>query len=206
MEGHRLRRAYDDTSFLTTAPADTWTSRSKTETAETLDYAPATGRREMKNGDYELLEQRLQEFAGTLVGGSIFRGLHSLVHDDAKGRIPSFAFVIRDGRNDEMRVYEFIASDCAFVRGAADPQKRYLAGAECWATDLLAVLGGELDPIALNFGRARLWNASPERLVFDLFGDLHRFSHPLRRPAEYLRTYHRIWAKCADVEPMIFRN
>ena len=31
-------------------------------------------------------------------------------------------------------------------------------------------------------------------------------SHPLRRPAEYLRTYRRLWAKSADVAPSIFRR
>jgi hypothetical protein len=74
---------------------------------------------------------------------------------------------------------------------------------ECWATDLLAVLRGELGPIALTFGRARLWNALPDKLRFDIFGELTRVSHPLRRPAEYLRNYQRQWAKCADVEATI---
>jgi hypothetical protein len=158
----------------------------------------------MECGDYVLLEQRLQEFAGALVGGTIFRGLHSLLASDANGRTPTFAFVVRDGRGDERRVYEYVAPDCAFVAGATQPEQTYLAGIECWATDLLAVLGGEIGPIALNFGRATLWNASPARFAFDIFGELHRFSHPLRRPAEFLRTYQSLLVKCASVEPSIF--
>jgi Beta-lactamase superfamily domain len=205
MEGHRLKRVLDDTPFLTTAPPETWPSRDKAEITEVPDYAPATGRREVECGDYALLEQRLQEFAGALVGGTIFRGLHSLLKSDTNGRISTFAFVTRDGRG-ERRVYEYVPSDCAFVAGAANAEERYLAGMECWATDLLAVLGGDLGPIALNFGRARLWNASPERFVFDVFAELHRFSHPLRRPAEYLRIYQRLLAKCTNIEPAIFRN
>src|SRR5262249_43985664 len=158
MEGHRLKRVFDDTPFLTTTPPETWPSRGpspdKDQTTPVPDYAPATGRREMQNGDSELLEQRLQEFAGTLVGGTIFKGLYSLLHDQATGRIPTFAMAVRDGSGNERRVYEYVPSACAFVRGAANPEKTYLAGLECWGTDLLAILNGELGPIALNFGRA----------------------------------------------------
>ena len=87
-----------------------------------------------------------------------------------------------------------------------NPEETYLAGMECWGTDLLAILGGDLGPIALNFGRARLWNALPDQFFFDLFAELHRVSHPLRRPAEYLRTYQRLWAQSAKVAPTIFRR
>ena len=103
-------------------------------------------------------------------------------------------------------MYEYVPSACAFVRGTANPEETYLAGIECWGTDLLAILGGGLGAIALNFGRARLWNALPERFFFDLFGELHRMSHPLRRPAEYLRTYQRLWARSANVAPTIFHR
>ena len=208
MEGHRLKRVFDDTPFLTTAPPETWPSRGpaqdKLETTAIHDYAPATGRREMENGDNELLEQRLQEFAGSLVGGAIFKGLYSLLHEQAAGRTPTFALALRNG--DERRVYEYVPTACAFVPGAATPEETYLAGMECWGSDLLAILGGDLGPIALNFGRARLWNALPERFFFDLFAELHRVSHPLRRPAEYLRTYQRLLAECANVTPTVFRR
>ena len=43
-----------------------------------------------------------------------------------------------------------------------------IAGLECWAADLLAVLC-EMGDIALLFGRATLWNWLPSRLNFDLF-------------------------------------
>ena len=207
MEGHRLKRVFDDTPFLTTAPPETWPARGsasgKSSADGIPDYAPATGRREIQNGDNELLEERLQEFAGALVGGTIFKGLHSLLHDQATGRNPTFALALREG-GGERRVFEYVPTACAFVRGAANPEATYLAGMECWSSDLLAILNGDLGPIALNFGRARLWNALPDRFFFDLFAELHRVSHPLRRPAEYLRTYQRLWAKCADVAHTIF--
>jgi hypothetical protein len=88
----------------------------------------------------------------------------------------------------------------------AKPEETYLAGIECWATDLLAILKGELGPIALSFGRARLWNVLSEQFLFDFFGDLYRMSHPLRRPAEYLRTYRRLWTGTANTVPAIFHR
>jgi hypothetical protein len=207
MEGHRLKRVFDSAPFLTTVPPEAWPSRNKDDSADIQDYAPATGRREMERGEYAVLEERLQEFAGALVGGTIFRGLYSLLQEHAKGRIPTFVFALRDSGNNERHLYEYVPSECAFVRGhqrTPTPEKTYLAGMECWGADLLAILGGDLGPIALNFGRARLWNASPDRFVFDIFSDLHRFSHPLRRPGEYLRTYRSIWARNKNVEPAVF--
>jgi hypothetical protein len=209
MEGHRLKRVFDDTPFLTTAAAESWPARgpdSKDASPDILDYAPATGRTEMESAEYAVLEQGLQEFAGSLVGGTTFRSLHSFLNDQAKGRIPTFAVALRDRRAGERRVYEYVCSACAFVRGAANAEETYLSGIECWATDLLAILKGELGPIALSFGRARLWNAFSEQFLFDFFGDLYRMSHPLRRPAEYLRTYRRIWTKSPNTAPTIFRR
>jgi len=216
MEGHRLKRVFDETPFLTTAPPETWPARgpggpsgpsATDEVTRILDYAPATGRTEMESAEYALLEQGLQEFAGSLVGGTIFRGLHSLLDDQAKGRIPTFALALRDSRAGDRRVYEYVSSACAFVpahQGTANPEETYLAGIECWATDLLAILKGELGPIALSFGRARLWNALSDQFLFDFFGELYRMSHPLRRPAEYLRTYQRLWTNSANTAPTVF--
>jgi len=113
---------------------------------------------------------------------------------------------LRDSRAGERRVYEYVSSACAFLRGTSNAEETYLAGIECWATDLLAILKGELGPIALSFGRARLWNALSEQFLFDFFGDLYRMSHPLRRPAEYLRTYQRLWTKSANTAPTIFHR
>jgi len=89
------------------------------------------------------------------------------------------------------------------VSSADDPERSHVAGITCWASDLLAVLEGELGPIALTFGRARLWNALPERFGFDVFGALYGVSHPLRRPKETLATYERLWRRSAAVVPSV---
>ena len=68
----------------------------------------------------------------------------------------------------------------------------------------LAILNGDLGPTAISFGRARVWNGLPDRFFFDLIGELHCFNHPLRRPAEYLRTYQRLWTNSANTAPTVF--
>jgi hypothetical protein len=120
----------------------------------------------------------------------VFRAVASLLDGEAPGRQPTFAIVARDA--DHPRVYAYTAPACAFARiECGDATAAYVAGIECWASDLLAVLDGELGPIALMYARARLWNAVP-RVVFDVFADLYRVSHPLSRPAEVLEVYRRV--------------
>ncbi len=202
MEGHRLKKILDAAPFLQSAPVESWPSRRNDEIASTSDYSPATGRRALADGDVERIRRGLTTLAGALVGGAVFKSLHSLLASEAGGRAPTFALVLRNG--DDRLLFEYVPSACAFVEApAADPRAAYLAGLECWASDFLAVLDGELGPIALTYGRAHLWNALPERFRFDLFGDLYRVSHPLRRPAEYLRLYQRLWSQCSSVTPTL---
>jgi hypothetical protein len=204
MEGMKIKRVQPDAPFLSTAPRASWPSRAKSDAGAIPDYAPATGRRELNADERGQLEQGLGEFAASLVGGTLFKGFHSLLEGAAPGRAPTFALVLRHGSSGDKRlVYEYAPSECAFVLGNDRPRETYLAGIECWATDFLAVLRGELGPIAITFGRARLWNALPAKFRFDLFGDLYRMSHPLRRPAETLRTYQRLWKASAGVEPVV---
>src|SRR5205085_6316530 len=128
-----------------------------------------------------------QELALALVGGILFRSLHSMLAVEAGRRRPTFALVLRHGSEGATKVFEYDASACAFVpAAAADPRAVYLAGWECWATDMLAVLRGDIGPIALMFGRARLLNALPQRFRFDLLEGMSRVSHPLSRPDAYL--------------------
>ena len=119
-------------------------------------------------------------------------------------RKPTFALVLRTGDGIPADVYEYDANDCAFVAVAVrEPRAIYLAGMECWASDLVAVLGGALGPITLAYGRATIWNAMPQAFRFDLFEALYRTSHPLRRPAAFLRTYRRLWEQNHAVVPAV---
>jgi hypothetical protein len=203
MGGGRLKRVEDKAAFLETAPQETWPSRTKTDEGEVPDYAPATGRKNVTGEEIAQLEALLGELAASLVGGAIFKNLCSLLVSEVPDRALTFAFVVRSGDDDQRTVYEYAPTACAFTRApseGADAREAYLAGMECWASDLLAVLRGDLGPIALTFGRARLWNALPTRFGFDVFGDLYRMSHPLRRPAQTLAVYERLYAESAGAE------
>jgi hypothetical protein len=204
MEGYRVKKVLAEAPFLGTAPKDSWPSRAKNDKSPTRDYAPATGRRDLEAGEMDELRRRLDELAGALVGGPTFKELHSMLA--VEGRSPTFAFVLRHGSADDTLAYAYAPTECAFVEGSASPRDSYIAGLECWATDLLAVLRGDLGPIALTFGRARLWNAMADRFRFDIFNELYRMSHPLRRPAEYLRMYQRRLKESGDVAPSIMRR
>ena len=126
---------------------------------------------------------------------------------ETQGRKPTFAFVLRHGSEGSTLVFEYDASACAFVSVVvANPREVYLGGWECWATDLIAVLQGELGPIALMYGRARLWNHLPQRFCFDMQEALSRVSHPLSNPSGYLKIYRRMWERSKSIVSTIQAN
>ena len=207
MEGNRLTRVDQTTPFLGTAPRAEWPTRGRRIRADVPDYAPATGRRDLDIGDEARLSNGLDKLAIALVGGFVFRSLHSMLTIEAQGRKPTFALVLRHGTEGSTRVFEYDASACAFVAVAVtNPRDAYLAGWECWATDLIAVLEGGLGPIALMFGRARLWNHLPQRFCFDIQEALSRVSHPLSNPRGYLQMYRQMWERSRAIEPTIRAN
>jgi hypothetical protein len=194
MENGCVARVNEATPFLRILPRERWPTRTRSGSGEVPDYEPATARRAFSADDRRELEAALRELAATLVGGLTFRSLHSIMHVEARDRRLTFAFALRQGDAGERLVFEYEPSSCSFRPGdPQDPERGYLAGLSCWASDLLAVLRGELGPIGILFGRATLWNALPGRFRFDIFEDLYRASHPLRRPEAFLRTYERLW-------------
>jgi Beta-lactamase superfamily domain len=207
MEANRLTRIEDSTSFLAPAPRTQWPARGRRLRADHPDYSPATKRRELRAGDQARLREGLDRLAVALVGGFLFRSLHSILAVEAQGRKPTFALILRHGSDGSALVFEYDASACTFVPAvAANPRDAYLAGWECWATDLIAVLQREIGPIALMFGRARLWNHLPQRFRFDLQEALSRVSHPLSSPDGYLPMYRRMWARSSAIVPTIRAN
>ncbi len=212
MQDNQVKRVEKQSPFLGTTPANTWPIRDKAPLGELPDYAPATGRRELGPAARAQLQGRLDELAAMLVGSGLFKSLYSLLEIEGQGKKVTFAFVLRQegpqgsdgGEAGQPLVYVYNPPACSFdLTAVASPRQEFIAGLECWATDLLAVLSGEIGDMALLFGRAALWNALPNRLNFDIFGELQRISGPLRRPAEYLRTYERILKECATVTPTL---
>jgi hypothetical protein len=205
MAAGKLKSIDERTPFLGTRPSAEWPSRAKAPPSPAPDYAPATGHRAITDDELDGLRRDLDAFAGALVGSRLFLAVHSLLATDAPDRESTFAFVLRRGGGGPL-VFAYAPSACAFaLTDVAEPRARYIAGIECWASDLAAVLRGELGPIAILFGRASLWNAAPARFDFDPFAALYRASHPLRRPREYLQTYRRLWSAARDIAPVIAR-
>ncbi|HET9622338.1 MAG TPA: MBL fold metallo-hydrolase [Kofleriaceae bacterium] len=205
MQAGKLKAIEASTPFLATAPREHWPSRAKAGSAsgaiEAPDYAPATGRRALAADEEARLVRGLGELAGALVGGNLFKSMFSLLASELGERKPTFVLLARTG-DDTRLAFEYVPTHCTFVRAdEAGAEARYLAGLECWASDLLAVLEGAIGGIALIFGRARLWNAAPKRFNFDVFGELCAVSHPLRRPAEYAETYDRAWHAVSAAAP-----
>lgn len=201
LENNKLKKVDRSQPFLHTADEGVWPSRMKTGRKSLPDYTPATGKTALDDRERVELRVELDKLARALVGGSVFRALYSLAGPDAGARAPTFAIVARDG--DTAHVYAYDAASCRFVEGQPDPRSVYLAGIEAWGSDVLAVLRGELGPIALSFGRAKLWNALPSKFGFALFDDLYRISHPLHNPDVQYQLYERELAKQTDVPPMI---
>jgi hypothetical protein len=200
MKSGRLVEVEDDAPFLRTRSREEWPLRKKMSSLAVPDYAPATGRHAFSEQDGRELEGALQNFAGTLVGGLTFRSLHSLLATEVPpGRHKTFCFALRHGDSAERHVFEYVPSDCSFRRSATEvPEETYMAGLSCWESDLLAVLRGELGPIGILLGRATVWNGAPGRFHFDVFEDLYRACHPLRRPEAFLQTYQNIWRSVSD--------
>lgn len=185
MDKHRVEKIDASAKFLAALPRESWPSRERAS-VDVPDYAPAT-RRDLQPGELERLDARLQQLAGALLGTMTFRSLASLLDSESPKR-RTFALVLRDG--DAKHAWQYAPTACRFER--IDDPDNCLAGLECWAADFLAVLDNEKAPIALSFGRARLWNHLPARFKFDLFGDLYLFSHPLRDPEAALRGYRKL--------------
>jgi len=202
MQANELTEVADGASFLTTAPTETWPSRAKDTKSPAPDYEPATTRSEMTAQEVVLLRGKLQELADALAGSQLFRGLYSLMGVELAGYQCTFALVVRHGTR--AAVFEYRPNACAFGTSRAErPRETYIAGMECWGSDLLAVLSGELSPIALSFGRAMLWNHVADRFDFNIFRELYRLSHPLRRPDAYHAIYQRLLSECADAAPVV---
>ena len=196
LKANKLASVEDRAPWLEAAPRTEWPTRGRGG-GTPADFAPATGR---TTHDDAALRAGLEELAGAMVGGPLFRGLASILVTECDGKKPTFAFVLRT--EGDPLVLEYDMTSCAFVPGGGE----YVAGIECYASDLAAILAGEMGAIALTFGRARLWNHLRGRLPFDPFSELNRVSHPLRKPAAYLRTYERIWSTHQHVSPTLGRG
>jgi hypothetical protein len=190
MESGRVASVQEETAFLRTAPRSEWPSREFIGDVQRMDqYRPASGRSDFDESDLHELMSELAGFGGYLYGTRTFRNLMSWNPDGSVGRRPTFALVLRADGAKGAYLFEYDPQACTFSESKSqNPVKDYLGGIELWATDFLAMCRGELGPIAIPFGRGRVWTASPDHFV-PSFRDLCLYFHPLRRPEQFLRLY-----------------
>lgn len=159
-------------------------------------FAPATGRLRLDDAARVALGRALDEFARFLYASSLFVETYLLDGEATGGKRATMAFVLMEGDDvarghaDGGTVWAWDPNGCRFVcEPLARPQEEFVAGARCWASDLLAVLQVDMPAASLTVGRLAGWNAAPSRLRFDLPNLLHMFCHPLRAPERFLALY-----------------
>jgi hypothetical protein len=181
--------------WLRPLPEDRWPERAFDPSPFHLErFSPASGTTSLSAEDFAHLVEALEGFAAHLYGQGTFRGLHSLGGARIEGRLPTVALVCRVDDGAITLAYSPTERRFNAVR-CERPAEEYLAGVECWASDLLGLLRTEFSAAALLFGRYRSWNALPERFALHIVGELMHYAHPLRQPAGYEALYRRLLAR-----------
>jgi hypothetical protein len=194
----------DEAPFLSCLPCAEWPRRAYVGEAPLMtDYAPFTEARPLDDAELAQLGRELDGWATTLTGGRLFRGLLALDRTELDGKRPTFCVVALTDGDGGSYVYEYDLGSTRFVRvEGRDPAADYVAGVECWATDLLAALRVEIGPAAVTFGRWRTWSALPERVTIS-GTHLWLYAHPLRRPEAFLRFYERMLAGAGEAQTCV---
>jgi hypothetical protein len=192
----RISSVTDSAPFLRTLPKEQWPDRAYMPAkAKPQTVAPASGRRELRAGELDELGGCLVAFAEFLYGTSLFRALYSLTDGAAPSQIRS-KFAINAMSGDVDHVFEYDPAGCRFVLlEKPAPLAEYVAGMECFASDLLEFLRGRLAPSALMFGRLLRWRGGGENLTPAIDRAIWLYGHPLRRPAQHLELYRSIYAR-----------
>jgi hypothetical protein len=202
MAAGKIVRITNETDYLRPAPRPDWPSRNFEGDVSLMEhYAPACGRRAFDPEDLPELVRELDGFAQYLYGSGVFRALYSCDDREVGARRPTFVLALL--ADSGAYVFEYNPQACCFVLTASrDPVNDYLSGMELWATDFLAVSRGELGSSAIPFGRARVWNAAPDRCLLS-FREFCMYFHPLRRPGAFLNLYRRLWRAQPAMEPLV---
>lgn len=179
-KGGKVNRIAPRAPFLRVLERAQWPSRQPRKPLAVIDeFNPACGLYTLGEDEWSGLLREMDKLASFLYGRTLFRTLHELDKHDLGKRKAAFALVLRCDDKDSAYVYEYEPNACRFtVVSCAAPMETYVAGLECWATDLWRVLDGQLLPQRL-LGHLRTWSFSPEPLsplqsVWRFFDFLHR--------------------------------
>ena len=185
-------REIERAPYVTVAPRERWPDRSwSPDVRHPPRYPPATGRTTLSDDERARLLSSVAELARFWFAGPIFRGVCSLTASMVGDRTPTVALSLLVGDGGPW-VLAYDPTSCRFTPTTeGDPIESYASGLELWASDLLALLEGDLGPSALCFaGRLRHWNHAPAHLLVTA-GTLWTFAHPLHRPEAAARLYRR---------------
>src|SRR5262249_9597861 len=167
--------------WISTLPEAAWPPRGA-GARPTAPFGPATGKLTLDASARAALARVLEDFARFLYASSLFLEMYVLGPDATGGRRPTMVFALLEGDSVERAhadggtVWVWDPNGCAFVQEPVErPEDEFVAGARCWASDLLAVLGVEMPAASLTVGRLTGWNAAPARLRFDLPNLLHMY-------------------------------
>lgn len=185
-------------SYVSLEPREAWPDRTwSPDVRHPERYAPATGRTQPTEDERARVLAAVTDLARFWFGGPIFRSVCSLTRSMVGDREPTVALSLLVGEENPW-VLAYDPTSCRFAQtSGADPIASFASGLELWATDLLALLEGELAPSAICFaGRLRHWNHAPAHLLVTA-GTLWTFAHPLHRPEAASRLYQRCRSDCA---------
>jgi hypothetical protein len=191
-EAARLVALDRSAPFLTTAP-EPWPERpSFWPRAGTDIEPPLCGERELPADAEPELEQCLAELAAFLYGGLLFRRFYSLSSELLRGRKATFALLLLSGDSDTL-AYEYEPQSCSFVAltDVEDLSKRYVGTVMLWATDLVALFRGEMEPRTIVGSAREYWDPDACPAASFQVGALWGFFHPLRIPQKALAQYRR---------------
>jgi hypothetical protein len=181
--------------WIAALPEHTWPQRGRGARPPAA-FAAATGRLRLDDASRRALARALDDFARFLYASPLFLEMYLLDAHALRGRRPTMAFVLLEGEDVSSghaqggTVWAWDPNGCRFVpEQRGHPEDEFVAGARCWASDLLAVLEVDMPAASLTVGRLSGWNAAPSRLRFDLPNLLHMYCHPLRTPERFLTLY-----------------
>ncbi|HEX9607766.1 MAG TPA: MBL fold metallo-hydrolase [Gemmatimonadaceae bacterium] len=184
-KGGKVQRIAPRAPFLRALARAQWPNRQPRKPLAVIEeFNPACGQYKLAEDEWSGLFREIDKLASFLYGRTLFRTLHALDNRDLSGRKAAFALVLRCDDKDSAYVCEYEPNASRFTRvPCAAPIETYVAGLECWATDLWKVMDGQLLPQRL-LGHLRTWSFSPKPLsplqsVWRFFDSLHRPSAAL---------------------------
>jgi hypothetical protein len=205
LDAGRLVDVEPSSPFLTwVPPPPTWHQDHSFWGAKGADPIACCGRRELQEEEEAELERGLKQVAEHLYGGMLFRRLHSLDRESLQGRRPTFVWCLLNGADGAAFAYEYRPEVCDFVAVDLDDdfENRYVGVVIGWATDLVSLLRGELDPRSIARGYRSAWNPPCDDVTF--FTEvLWPFFHPLRHPQACLRRYRATLAEEGDLPLLV---